>query len=254
MSSLATVEDHTELTTAALGETEARALTERIREHVNVIESHLQTFKDLLEQAEDGRVWEALGYATLDAYTKAEFGFGRAQLFRLKHAAKIEAKLSEAVGKPLRLREGTVRGMSDAQVEAAASAAVEEMRQSPSADHNEIVQAKLREESARSPIKPRRYAEQPADVVDAVAPEIAEPRPIEDDEPIPATRPAPKGHRVTDEAAAQLGDALDRLAGVGGNPEAMARGLTAKQADAALASLELAYDWLHRFYAARTGE
>jgi hypothetical protein len=249
MTSLATVEDPTE-TTVALGKTEAEALTERIREHVGVVSSHLRTFDDLLDQAETGRVWEVLDYADFEAYTKAEFGFGRAQRFRLKRAFKIEARLSDAVGKPLRLREGTVRGMSDAQVEAAASAAVEEMRQSPSADHNEIVQAKLREESARSPIKPRRYDEQPADVVDAVAAEIADPRIPDDDEPIPATRPAPKGRRISDESVLQLADALDRLAGIGIHAEDMARGMTAKQA-AMLPSLEDAYEWLTVFYAAR---
>jgi hypothetical protein len=248
MTSLATVEDHTE-PTVSLGETEARALTERIREHVNVLKSHLHAFSELLTQAEEGRAWEALGYASLDAYTKVEFGFGRSQLFRLRKAARLEGKLSEAVGEPLRLREADLRNMTDAQINAAAAAALEEMDEHPVAEHSEIVEIvkdKLRDERARSPLAPRRYAEQ-GEVVDAEA------QPVLADEPAPVTRAVPKSHRVTDEAAAQLGDALDRLAGVGGNPEAMARGLTAKQADAALASLDLAYDWLHRFYAARAG-
>lgn len=247
MTDLAIVEDR-DTETLALGETEARALTERIREHVNVIESHLHTFSDLLAQAEDGRVWEALGYATLDAYTKAEFGFGRAQLFRLKRAAKVEERLSEAAGAPLRLREGTLRGMSDAQVEVVAAGIREEMGGRSAAEAPEVVAKALEQERARSPLaqpQARRYAEQPADVVDTVAPEIVEPAPV--------TRAVPKAQRVTDEAAAQLGHALDCLAGVGGNPEAMARGLTAKQANDALASLDLAYDWLHRFYETRQG-
>jgi hypothetical protein len=249
MSSLATVEDPTELTTVALGETEARALTERIREHVNVIESHLHTFSDLLAQAEDGRVWEALGYATLDAYTKAEFGFGRAQLFRLKRAAKVEERLSEAAGAPLRLREGTLRGMSDAQVEVVAAGIREEMGGRSAAEAPEVVAKALEQERARSPLAPRRYAEQPADVVDAVAAEIADPH-IPEDEPIPATRPAPKGRRISDESVLQLADALDRLAGIGIHAEDMARGMTAKQA-AMLPSLEDAYQWLHLFHEGR---
>jgi hypothetical protein len=253
MTSLATVEDHTELT-QALGETEARELTERFRAQWNVIKAPLQAFSALMAEAEAGRPWEALGYGTGEAgrgrWLREEFDIGRAQYFRRLKAAGDEARLSEAAGAPLRIREAHVRGMSDVQIEAVAAKVREDMVK-PGAVAPEVVQEALAEARAASPLaKPRarRYGEETVD-----AEVISDPN-IPDDEPDPAasmTRAAPKGYRVTDETAAQLGDALDRLAGVGGNPEGMARALTAKQANLVLPSLEVAFDWLSRFYDAR---
>lgn len=251
MTDLAIVEDPTEITTAALGETEARALTERIRVHWNVIKAPLQAFAALMAQAEEGRPWEALGYGTGEAgrgrWLRDEFHIGRAQYYRKLKAAGDEARLSEAAGVPLEIREAQVRGLGKDQIGEIAAAVTEKIGDDDLShdERMEIVQAGIAEARANSPLaKPRvrRYGEE---VVDAAATEIVNTAPV--------TRAAPKGHRVTDETAAQLGDALDRLAGVGGNPETVARGLTAKQANDALASLDLAYDWLSRFYATRTG-
>jgi hypothetical protein len=251
--SLATVEDPTELT-VALGETEARALTERIRTHWNIIKAPLQAFAALMAEAEEGRPWEALGHGPGETgrmrWLREEFGIGRAQYFRKLKAAGDEARLSEAAGTPLQIPEARVRGLGKHQIGEIAAAVTEKIG-GDDLTHDErmqIVQAGIAEARANSPLaKPRarRYDEQADDVIDAVATEIVEPAPV--------TRAVPKAQRVTDEAAAQLGHALDCLAGVGGNPEAMARGLTAKQANDALASLDLAFDWLSRFCAARTG-
>jgi hypothetical protein len=253
MTDLAIVEDRdTETTT--LGETEARALTERIRTHWNIIKAPLQAFAALMAEAEEGRPWEALGHGTGEAgrmrWLREEFGIGRAQYFRKLKAAGDEARLSEAAGVPLQIPESHVRGLGKNQIGEIAAAVTEKIGESK-LTHDErmqIVQAGIAEARANSPVgKPRRYAE----TVDAEVTEIADTN--VPDEPITATRAVPKNPRVTDESAAQLGHALDCLAGVGGSPETMARGMTAKQANDALASLDLAYDWLSRFYAARTG-
>jgi hypothetical protein len=255
MTDLAIVEDRdTETTT--LGETEARALTERIRVHWNIIKAPLQAFAALMAEAEEGRPWEALGHGTGETgrlkWLREEFNIGRAQYFRMRKAATDEARLSEAAGAPLRIRESHVRGLGKDQIGGIAEAIREQVIDRDDLTHDErmeVVQEALAEARAASPVgKPRRYAE----TVDAVVTEIVEPH-VPDDEPVPATQAVPKNPRVTDESAAQLGHALDCLAGVGGSPETMARGMTAKQANDALASLDLAYDWLSRFYAARTG-
>jgi hypothetical protein len=257
MTDLAIVEDRdTETTT--LGETEARALTERIRTHWNIIKAPLQAFAALMAEAEEGRPWEALNHGTGETgrmrWLREEFGIGRAQYFRKLKAAGDEALLSEAAGVPLQIPESRVRGLGKHQIGEIAAAVTEKIGDDDLThdERMEIVQAGLAEARAASPVgKPRRYAEN--EVVDAeVTPVIVEPRTIPDGEPEPAavTRPAPKGRRISDESVAHLAKALDMLAGVGVHAEDMARGLTAKQA-AELPSLEDAYEWLTVFYAAR---
>jgi hypothetical protein len=247
MTDLAIVEDRdTETTT--LGETEARALTERIRVHWNIIKAPLQAFAALMAEAEEGRPWEALGHGTGETgrlkWLREEFNIGRAQYFRMRKAATDEARLSEAAGTTLQIRESHVRGIRPDQIGEIAAAVTEKIGESKLThdERMEIVQAGLAEARASSPVgKPRRCAEN--EVVDAeVTPVIVE--------PAPAVRAAPKGRRVSDESVAHLAKALDMLAGVGVHAEDMARGLTAKQA-AELPSLEDAYEWLTVFYAAR---
>jgi hypothetical protein len=252
MTDLAIVEDRdTETTT--LGETEARALTERIRVHWNIIKAPLQAFAALMAEAEEGRPWEALGHGTGETgrlkWLREEFNIGRAQYFRMRKAATDEARLSEAAGTTLQIRESHVRGIRPDQIGEIAAAVTEKIGESKLThdERMEIVQAGLAEARASSPVgKPRRCAE----TVDAVVTEIADPH-VPDDEP--AVRAVPKRGRVSDESVAHLGDALDRLAGVGMHPEDMARGMTVKQRDAALANLKDAGDWLDQFRAALIG-
>lgn len=248
MTDLAIVEDRdTETTT--LGETEARALTERIRTHWNIIKAPLQAFAALMAEAEDGKPWEALGHGTGETgrlkWLREEFNIGRAQYFRMRKAATDEARLSKAAGTTLQIRESHVRGIRPDQIGEIAAAVTEKIGESKLThdERMEIVQAGLAEARANSPVgKPRRYVEH-GEVVDAeVTPVIVE--------SAPAVRAAPKGRRVSDESVAHLAKALDMLAGVGVHAEDMARGLTAKQA-AELPSLEDAYEWLTVFYAAR---
>jgi hypothetical protein len=255
MTDLAIAEDRdTEIT--ALGETEARALTERIRTHWNIIKAPLQAFAALMAEAEEGRPWEALGHGPGETgrmrWLREEFGIGRAQYFRKLKAAGDEARLSEAAGTPLQIPEARVRGLGKDQIGGIAEAVREQVIDRDDLTHDErmeVVQEALAEARAASPVgKPRRYAE----TVDAVATEIADPH-VPDDEPVTATRAVPKRGRVSDESVAHLGDALDRLAGVGMHPEDMARGMTVKQRDAALANLKDAGDWLDQFRAALAG-
>jgi hypothetical protein len=244
MTDLAIVEDRdTEITT--LGETEARALTERIRTHWNIIKAPLQAFAALMAEAEEGRPWEALGHGTGETgrgrWLREEFQIGRAQYYRKLKAAGDEARLSEAAGAPLQIPEARVRGLGKNQIGEIAAAVTEKIGGDD---------AEARANSPLAKPRARRYDE--GDVVDAVATEIVEPH-DPDDEPVPATRAVPKRGRVSDESVDHLGKALDLLAGVGVHPEDMARGMTVKQRDAALASLDDAGDWLDRFRAALAG-
>lgn len=52
----------------------------------------------LLIDAHDGKAWKALGYATWEAYVKAEFGMGRAHSYRLLDQGRIIQAIEEATG------------------------------------------------------------------------------------------------------------------------------------------------------------
>ena len=74
----------------AVGAQAARELTERIKQAI----VHLW---ELLLEAHEGRVWEALGYSSWAQYVDAEFDFGRQHSYRLLGHGRAIRALREAV-------------------------------------------------------------------------------------------------------------------------------------------------------------
>jgi hypothetical protein len=69
---------------------EARVLTDRIKDAAE----HLWK---LLEEARDRKAWQALGYASMLDYAKAEFGMSQSYAYRLFHQARVIHALQESV-------------------------------------------------------------------------------------------------------------------------------------------------------------
>jgi hypothetical protein len=95
--------------------TEAKMVTTRIRGLVETITSSTEKVVSLIEQAEAGRAWSALGYDSWTAYVAAEFSGAMAGLQRAERVP-ITAKLAET-GMSSRAIAPVV-GVSDRQVRA----------------------------------------------------------------------------------------------------------------------------------------
>lgn len=80
-----------DVTPAALSKTEATKLTKKIKEATD----HLWY---LLIDAHEGKAWRALGYASWEAYVKAEFGMGRSRSYQLLDQGKVVEALRDATG------------------------------------------------------------------------------------------------------------------------------------------------------------
>src|SRR5690606_37795285 len=73
---------------APLGRADARRLTDQIRDR-------LGRLYDLVAEAYEGRAHIALGYATWEEYTEAEFGMSRSHAYRLIEQARAVRELTE---------------------------------------------------------------------------------------------------------------------------------------------------------------
>lgn len=69
---------------------EAQAITDRIRKAVDGLWS-------LLLEAHERKAWKALGYATWEAYIKAEFDMSRQNSYRLLDQARVVREIEEVV-------------------------------------------------------------------------------------------------------------------------------------------------------------
>jgi hypothetical protein len=76
---------------AELSKAEATKLTRKIKSAVDELWS-------LLLEAHDRKAWKALGYATWEAYVKAEFEMGRAHSYRLLDQGRVIHAIEEATG------------------------------------------------------------------------------------------------------------------------------------------------------------
>lgn len=84
----------------AMTETEARQVTSRIKLLVNSIADTWDKVVGLIEQAQTGKAWQALGYPSWTAYVAEEFSGAVAGLARAERVP-ITAKLAET-GMPIR--------------------------------------------------------------------------------------------------------------------------------------------------------
>jgi len=84
----------TEIVARPLTRAQARKLTDRIQHHAEEAWGLLQT-------ARNGRAWDALGYASWEAYVGEEFGMSRSESYRLLDQAKVITELSAAAGVPV---------------------------------------------------------------------------------------------------------------------------------------------------------
>lgn len=76
---------------APLNKAQARALTERIRKHIDAAWADINA-------AYEGKAWKALGYATWEAYVKAEFDMSRQRSYQLIDQGRVIAAVRESAG------------------------------------------------------------------------------------------------------------------------------------------------------------
>lgn len=74
-----------------IGRAEAKALTERIRKHIDA------AWQDIT-LAYEGKAWKAMGYASWEAYVKAEFDMGRSRSYQLLDQGRVIRALAAATG------------------------------------------------------------------------------------------------------------------------------------------------------------
>lgn len=74
-----------------LGKAEARALTERIRKHIDA------AWADIT-RAYEGKAWKAMGYSSWEAYVKAEFDMSRRRSYQLLDQGRVIHAIEEATG------------------------------------------------------------------------------------------------------------------------------------------------------------
>jgi len=95
----------------ALSETQARALTERIK-------GAAEDLWKLLYEAHEGKAWRVLGYDSWKSYVTTEFGMSEQHSYRLLDHATIMHALEAGIGSPVgeSVREGTTRAIPKARV------------------------------------------------------------------------------------------------------------------------------------------
>lgn len=91
-----------ELTQATLSVTEARSLTDEVRDDAE------RLWRKLVELYE-GEAHVALGYGSWGAYFKAEFGGGRSQAYRILDAGRVARELHSPIGERQPIRESQAR-------------------------------------------------------------------------------------------------------------------------------------------------
>lgn len=78
-------------TTDLLTKAQAKALTDRIRKHIDAAWADITA-------AYEGKAWKALGYASWEAYVKAEFDISRQHSYRLIDQGRVIREIEEAAG------------------------------------------------------------------------------------------------------------------------------------------------------------
>lgn len=78
-------------TTDLLTKAQAKALTDRIRKHIDAAWADITA-------AYEGKAWKALGYASWEAYVKAEFDMHRSRSYQLLDQGRVIRAISEATG------------------------------------------------------------------------------------------------------------------------------------------------------------
>lgn len=137
--------------TGPMDRTEAQAITDRIRGHIDA------AWKDLV-RARDGKAWKALGYPAWEAYVKAEFGISDRHARRLLEQGEVIAAIEDATGPMGPLSERAARELRDD-----LPAAVEQIKErsekgeEPAAVAKEIAAAKR---AAKAKAKAEREAQQ----------------------------------------------------------------------------------------------
>lgn len=76
---------------APLNKAQARTLTERIRKHIDAAWADITA-------AYEGKAWKALGYASWEAYVKAEFDMSRRRSYQLIDQGRVIREIAEATG------------------------------------------------------------------------------------------------------------------------------------------------------------
>ncbi len=74
-----------------LNKAQARALTERIRKHIDAAWADITA-------AYEGKAWKPLGYTTWEAYVKAEFDMSRRHSYRLLDQGRVIREIEQAAG------------------------------------------------------------------------------------------------------------------------------------------------------------
>lgn len=74
-----------------LNKAQARALTERIRKHIDAAWADITA-------AYEGKAWKALGYSSWEAYVKAEFDMSRQRSYQLIDQGRVIAAVRESSG------------------------------------------------------------------------------------------------------------------------------------------------------------
>lgn len=93
-----------------LTKAEAKALTDRIRHHIDA------AWADIT-RAYEGKAWKPLGYASWEAYVKAEFDMSRRRSYQLIDQGRVIGAIAEAAGKSVhhgtQINERTAREIKD---------------------------------------------------------------------------------------------------------------------------------------------
>lgn len=102
-----TVSDEVELY-APLSTDEARQLTDTIRNAAEMLWM-------LIARAHAGKAWEALGFATWEAYVREEFDMSRSRSYQLLDQARVIAAIEAAVpdGTPVAISEAAARDLKE---------------------------------------------------------------------------------------------------------------------------------------------
>lgn len=91
-----------------LSETQARDLTDTIRDTSEVLWS-------LLARAHSGKAWKALGYSSWESYVRTEFDMSRSRSYQILDQARVIAAIEQAVpeGTHVNISESAARDIKD---------------------------------------------------------------------------------------------------------------------------------------------
>jgi hypothetical protein len=133
-----------------MNKAEATAITQRIRKAVD------DTF-DLLRKAYDGKAWKVLGYASWEAYVKAEFALSRSRSYQLLDQSRVIEAVKEAAGKVSNTLDISARDVEAVKSDLPAVTSEIKSRidagQKPATAVAETVKAKRAEKAGKKPAK-----------------------------------------------------------------------------------------------------